>query len=96
MPRRSACFTAGEMRVMKALSAVLLVVTLGASAVLGCVPDDDNSLEERCDRRAFACVNSCYKAGQGAACRVCCQEAGKSCKKNESFAFYSCPDKDDR
>jgi len=85
-----------EVRIMKTRTVLLFLVSSTASAVLGCVPDDDNSHEARCDRRAFACVNSCYKAGQGSACRLCCQESATACKKNESFSFYDCPGKDDR
>lgn len=72
-----------------------VVLALFGSALAGCIPDDDNSLEARCGRRRDACVNSCYKAGQGSACRECCSSAGFACKKEESFSFYSCPDKDD-
>lgn len=79
---------------MKLLSVLMLLVGLASSAVIGCVPDDDGTLEARCERRAAACVNSCYKAGQGSACRACCSQAGFACKKDESFAFYECPDKD--
>lgn len=79
----------GQMSVMK----FVIVLAIGA-IVTGCVKDEPSD-EDSCDRRAFACVNGCYKAGQGAACRTCCQENGKACKKNESFGFYSCLDKDD-
>lgn len=42
----------------------VMVLAMGG-AFNGCVPDDEGSLEARCDRRVDACMNSCYKAGQG-------------------------------
>lgn len=78
---------------MKLMKSVMILAMSGALG--GCVPDDGNSLEDRCNRRAEACVNSCYKAGQGSACRKCCSQAGGACKRDESFSFYSCPDQDD-
>jgi hypothetical protein len=65
---------------------------LGAVA-MGCVKDEAE--EDSCDRRKFACMNSCYKAAQGAACRACCNDAFVGCKSGGSFSFYVCPDKDD-
>lgn len=73
----------------------LIVILAMGGGLGGCVPDDEGTLEARCDRRAAACVNSCYKAGQGAACRECCSSAGYACKRDETFSFYGCPDKDD-
>lgn len=72
----------------------VMILVMGG-AVGGCVPDDEGSLDARCDRRAAACMNSCYKAGQGSACRRCCSQATGACKRDESFSFYECPDKDD-
>lgn len=90
----SVCFTVEGMPTMSTFNVLLFLATLVASAVLGCVPDDDNSLEARCSRRAFACHNSCYKASQGAACHACCDDGARGCKTGGSFSFYSCPDKD--
>lgn len=69
-----------------------VVFLLGAVA-MGCVKDEAE--EDSCDRRRFACINSCHKAGQGLACRDCCNESGAACKRGLSFSFYTCPDKDD-
>lgn len=71
----------------------LVMALLMGGAVWGCVNDEQG--EGPCDRKKFACVNSCYKAGQGAACRACCNDAFLGCKQQGSYSFYACPDKDD-
>jgi hypothetical protein len=88
------CFAGTREVWMKIRNGLAILANLVTIFVVGCIPDNENTLEARCDRREFACINSCHKAGRGRACRICCQESGDACKKDESFSFYSCPDQD--
>jgi hypothetical protein len=71
----------------------VIVLAMGA-LVTGCVPDDDNSVKGRCERRAGACHNKCYEADRGAACHSCCAKSGGACESTGDYSFYACPDKD--
>lgn len=89
------CLTAdrgNEVLELMVIARLVIIFLLGA-VVAGCVKDEAD--EDSCDRRKFACMNSCYKAGQGSACRACCNDAFLACKGGGPFSFFSCPDKDD-
>jgi hypothetical protein len=60
--------------VKKILSMIFVVMVAIAGAGGGCKEDSTEPEMDRCERKGFACRNSCYKAGLGAACFACCAE----------------------
>ena len=62
----------------------------------GCTTDPDLGVDagvaqsERCTLKVNACINSCYKADMGLACRMCCRRNGSQCDADAGYSFYSC------
>ncbi len=79
---------------MKKMYKMMWVAVVAMVSALGGCSDADEPEMGPCDRKRFACVNSSYKAGAGAACMSCCNENGALCSMDKSHGFYDCPDKE--
>jgi len=82
---------------MKITCTIILLATFatigalgGCTTTEGTTADDGEAQRDECTRKVTACVNRCYKAGFGPACRLCCQRAGRSCDEGGDYSFYSC------
>ena len=62
----------------------------GCATTEATTADDGGAQREDCTLKVTACVNRCYKAGFGPACRLCGQRAGRSCDEGGDYSFYAC------
>ncbi|MDI1447369.1 hypothetical protein [Polyangium sp. 6x1] len=76
---------------------MMLLVTLALMGALGgcTTPDspagaDGGVQRDHCTLKVSACINSCYEADMGWACRRCCNNNGDSCDVGGDYSFSSC------